>query len=159
MKTENHPFPTPADTNASVQAGAERNNLEVPGSRPVSSWARFLNFAIDFSIWLVLAFFTMYLLDRWFPNVSQFTIKTMAYSAMIGLFFAYYFILEKLFQRTLGKYMTRTKVVTLNGEKPGTRALLLRTVYRFIPVDWASYFFRRNGMHDFLSGTKVVRDK
>lgn len=97
MKTEKHPLHTPAFENAPVQAGSERKNMEELSSRSVSSWLRFFNFTIDFSIWFVLAFITMLLLDELLPTVSQFTIKAMVYSAITGLFFAYYFVLEKLF--------------------------------------------------------------
>lgn len=133
--------------------------LERLSSEAVSSWIRFLNFFIDFSIWLVLAFTAIVLLDHFLPTVDHFTINALAYTVMAGLFLAYYLILESRFQKTVGKFITGTKVVRLNGEKAAAGVIVRRTLFRLIPLDWISYFFFKNGMHDSLSGTIVVKDR
>lgn len=79
-------------------------------------------------------------------------------STLLVSIFTYYFILEFYFQKTLGKIVTHSKVVTENGEKSTFRKIILRTIYRFIPIDWISFIFSRNGMHDKLSKTKVISD-
>jgi uncharacterized RDD family membrane protein YckC/type II secretory pathway pseudopilin PulG len=82
--------------------------------------------------------------------------------AMIGLiaFFAYHLIFEFLFQQTIGKMFTGTKVVSLTGDKPSFLALVGRTLARYIPLEALSFLFYgaypTKGWHDRLSGTLVV---
>ena len=77
---------------------------------------------------------------------------------MLTTFTAYYGIMEIKFQKTVGKFATRTKVVNMNGEKPENAAIISRTFCRLIPFDRVSFLFTKNGIHDFLSKTKVVKD-
>ncbi len=72
--------------------------------------------------------------------------------------FFYYFVCEALWQRTLGKLITGTRVVTIDGTKPAFGAIGLRTLCRFVPFEPLSFFTRRpGGWHDRWSGTFVVR--
>jgi len=69
----------------------------------------------------------------------------------------YYTLFEAITGRTIGKYFTKTKVVTLTGEKPGWAGILLRSVCRFIPLDQISYLLNSDsGWHDSLSKTIVI---
>lgn len=72
--------------------------------------------------------------------------------------FLYYFWTEAYYGRTFAKYFTETIVVTKQGLKPSYKAILLRTLCRFIPLE-AITFMGTNirGLHDFLSDTYVVR--
>ncbi|WP_417198809.1 RDD family protein [Bizionia sp.] len=65
--------------------------------------------------------------------------------------------MEIKFQKTLGKFITKTKVVKLNREKPNPSDIINRTICRFIPFDGISYLFVKNGLHDYLSKTKVIK--
>lgn len=84
------------------------------------------------------------------------------FGGLLGIigFFAYYFIFEALFQKTVGKIFTGTKVVNLKGEKPRIGALLGRSLARYIPFEALSFLFYGShptkGWHDRLSGTLVV---
>jgi uncharacterized RDD family membrane protein YckC len=66
--------------------------------------------------------------------------------------------MEIKFQKTIGKFITKTKVVKLNGEKPESSDIISRTFCRLIPFDRVSFLFMKNGIHDFLSKTKVIKD-
>lgn len=77
---------------------------------------------------------------------------------VVSSYFAYYIIMEIVFQKTLGKFITKTKVVTLNGQKPKEREIILRTFCRLIPFDHISFLFSKNGFHDHLSRTKVIKE-
>ena len=84
-----------------------------------------------------------------------------------AIIFLYYFICEYYMGRTVGKFFSKTKVVTLDGEKPSAKTILIRTLCRFIPFDSISCLFTKvdeNGnmtlfWHDTLSITRVVRNK
>ncbi len=74
--------------------------------------------------------------------------------------FLYYFILESTFGQTLGKYITGTRVITKDGEKPGTKTLALRTLVRFVPFELFSGFTIstfKGCWHDDWTGTDVIK--
>lgn len=122
-------------------------------SNAVGSGIRFLNFSIDFIIWLVLA------ATLTFPlSANNGTQMLLGYVIMFSTYIGYYGIMEIKFQKTLGKFITKTKVVKLNGEKPESSVIIARTFYRLIPFDRLSFLFTKNGIHDLLSKTKVVKD-
>lgn len=74
-----------------------------------------------------------------------------------SLWLSYYFIFELLTQRTPGKYLTGTKVITNLGEKPDATVMIKRTLARLIPIDPLSFDRTLSGcLHDSLSGTMVV---
>lgn len=75
-----------------------------------------------------------------------------------GVAFVYYFILESLTGQTLGKVITHTKVVMKDGSKANVIRIFMRSFLRIVPIDALSYLFGRNdGLHDLLSGTRLVR--
>lgn len=119
---------------------------------PVSSTRRFLNFVIDLSCWL---FFT-FLLSLFLDLSTLYDRKLFGSSLVTAGFFAYYTIMEFCFQRSLGKFVTRTMVVNLDGSKPGLGRIVLRNLCRCIPFDRISFLFTRRGFHDYFSKTKVI---
>ncbi|GAB2768153.1 putative RDD family membrane protein YckC [Hymenobacter luteus] len=70
---------------------------------------------------------------------------------------AYYTVMEGLFGRTLGKMLTRTRVVTDEGTHPSFGTILKRSLWRFIPFDALSFLGNAYGWHDSRSDTMVVR--
>ena len=84
---------------------------------------------------------------------------------MILLYYLYYFILELTIGQTIGKIITKTRVVTIdnrvvtidNSEKPNFKKIFVRTISRLIPIDLISYLFSSNGIHDSLSKTKLKK--
>lgn len=72
--------------------------------------------------------------------------------------FVYYFTFEALTGgRTLGKYITGTKVLTWYGEKPSVGRFAKRSLCRLIPFDHFSFLTENpRGWHDSLSDTVVV---
>lgn len=82
------------------------------------------------------------------------------YPLAIGTIFGYYIIMEAAFGKTLGKFVTGTKVVTENGEKPTTGAIVGRTLCRLIPFEAFSLLGSKAiGWHDSIPGTRVIRDR
>jgi len=83
-----------------------------------------------------------------------------SYIFILLLSFLYYTIFESFTGKTLGKYLTKTKVVNPEGEKPVWTKILLRSLCRFIPLDQISFLFDfKSGWHDTLSKTIVVEEK
>ncbi len=75
-------------------------------------------------------------------------------------YFGYYIFCEVVWGKTLGKLITKTKVVMANGTKPSLPAIVGRTFCRLIPFDALSFFFGSSpaGWHDKFSKTRVVND-
>ncbi|GHV18259.1 hypothetical protein AGMMS49938_19180 [Fibrobacterales bacterium] len=75
------------------------------------------------------------------------------------IFFGYYIFMEYKYQKTVAKFITKTKVVLKNGEKPKLGNIVKRTACRLIPFDAKSFLSARNGWHDKFSDTMVVKDE
>jgi len=73
--------------------------------------------------------------------------------------FCYYVFFESLSGKTPAKYITKTKVIDLNGNKPDIYTCLLRSICRFIPFEAFTFLGSKEGLHDTLSKTLVVNDK
>ncbi len=73
-------------------------------------------------------------------------------------YFLYYVLMETMFGKTIGKFITRTTVLDEYGEIPSFAAILARTLIRWFPLDPLSFFMERP-FHDAWSGTKVVDDQ
>jgi uncharacterized RDD family membrane protein YckC len=72
--------------------------------------------------------------------------------------FLYYTVLEAAFGWTLGKLVTGTRVVALDGRRATFPQILGRSLARFIPFEPLSFFGRDPvGWHDSLSNTRVIQ--
>lgn len=120
---------------------------------PASMLQRFLNNLIDG--------FVMYIFGAIAVQIGM-DVLGEGLGLIVGIvcFFGYHLIFEALFQRTVGKMLTGTKVVSVDGGKASFRALLGRTLARYIPFEPLSFLFYGSyptkGWHDRLSGTLVV---
>jgi uncharacterized RDD family membrane protein YckC len=141
------------------KATSERVAKENVDSNVVGSGIRFVNFLIDFIIWLILAMIVIFIIGLVVQPTDESLISLLGYILIFGTFIGYYVIMEIKFQKTVGKFVTKTKVVKMDGTKPETSDIITRTFCRLIPFDRLSFLFVRNGIHDFLSKTKVVKDK
>ena len=120
----------------------------------VNSYIRGFNFYIDLTLWIIIssiveAFFMLLIPER------NDIISLIIYSS---IFLGYYGFMEFKYQKTLAKYITKTKVVTYNGLKPDKEKILIRTLSRLIPIDLISYYVSEVGIHDRLSKTRVIKD-
>lgn len=80
----------------------------------------------------------------------------MAFSVLLGA--TYYAVQEGVTGRTIGKYITGTKVVTEDGGRPGWGAVIGRSFARFVPFEPFSFLGGDGrGWHDTWTSTRVVR--
>lgn len=139
-----------------------RNPVE--NQQTASQGLRFANFLLDAIFYLLFTFILTIIIGGIIVIASPSAVSFIReYEDFItGVFslltlFLYYAIFESLTGRSIGKYITKTKVVNENGEKPGYKAILLRSICRFIPFDAFSYLgSEKSGWHDKFSKTKVV---
>ena len=112
---------------------------------------RLYNFIIDSIIFFIIVLVFSILLKEY---IERQNLKYL----MILLYYLYYFILELTIGQTIGKIITKTRVVTIdNSEKPNFKKIFIRTLSRLIPIDFISYLFSSNGIHDSLSKTKLKK--
>lgn len=137
-------------------------------SRTASQKQRFINFlldslclyAINFILGIVIGLIFVGLnIDTYdifgYQGYLSTTITDYLLGALVGTF--YYSLFEANTGRSIGKYATKTKVVTEDGEKPSLKAILIRSLCRYIPFDAFSFLGSdANGWHDSISKTKVV---
>ena len=71
----------------------------------------------------------------------------------------YYFVMEAAFGVTLGKLVTRTRVIAQDGGRPGLMRVLGRTLIRFIPFEAFTFVLLDRGWHDAWADTRVVRTR
>lgn len=124
-----------------------------------STYARVINFIVDTIAFSFILAILSYFLGL-FSVVFDISIKELHVYLMMALsFFSYYVLLETHYQKTLGKYLTKTHVRKKDGSKPTFKDILIRTCLRFVPFDSISFLFSINGFHDKLSDTVVVKDE
>lgn len=91
-------------------------------------------------------------------SLASFGALFLLYPIQIAIALLYYVISESFWQRTPAKFITRTKVVMMDGTKPSFGTILLRTVVRWVPLEALSFVGRGHpaGWHDRWSHTFVV---
>lgn len=138
------------------------------GEHKANKGLRFLNYIIDlFSIIIVTILFfgiiagiitvinpesnIIYEFENINPLLDR-ILTTFFYVLLI-------FLLEYLTKgRSLGKFITGTKVVMIDGSAPTTKDYFYRNLCRIIPFDLLT-FLGGNGWHDKISKTTVVNKK
>jgi len=123
-------------------------------AKKVNSVTRFFNLIIDTIVWFIIVAILTNALDAKDPMQMVF-----GYLIFFASYIGYYTLMETKYQKTIGKFVTKTKVVNKNGTKPQGGDILRRTFCRIIPFDRISFLFTPNGFHDRLSDTTVIKDE
>jgi len=72
------------------------------------------------------------------------------------VYFTYMLLIEYFTKgRSIGKYITGSKVICIDGTEPTFKEYFIRNISRFVPFDLLS-FLGENGWHDTWSETRVV---
>ena len=121
-----------------------------------SRWLRFATHLIDAILIYVCNQSVIYVLTS-ITHVLGFHSYWITFFFSLSTAIAYYMLFELFFNRTVGKFITKTIVVTEQGKKPDAKDILIRTLCPQIPFDALSYLFGRVGWHDSISKTRVIR--
>ena len=116
-----------------------------------NSMNRFAGFCIDMVVFFLIACVLVLVVDYIFSGLNQGIIAVYVY-------FGYYIFMEFTFQKTIAKFITKTKVVMLDGQKPSIGSIIIRTIFRLIPFDAITFIFTKRGFHDYLSNTAVIKE-
>lgn len=134
----------------------ERKEFE---SKKVSSLTRFIHFIVDTIAFIIVTIIFTFILGLLFNPTDQNLITIFGCLMLAAGFFGYYIFMEAKYQKTIGKFMTKTKIVNKNGTKPEVGNIVRRTFCRLIPFDRISFLFTQNGIHDRFSDTTVIKDE
>lgn len=147
-----------------------RKYLRVVDQNRATKWVRLANFIID-RIIFTSSFFIIgslgVIIDtilgiQYFTELfANFAEVNRAIDILVTaiLYFLYTFLLEYITKgRTIGKYITGTKVITTDGQIPTVYEFFIRNISRLVPFDILS-FLGENGWHDSWSDTRVVNIK
>ena len=128
------------------------------------NYQRFFNDFLD-RVTLGIIFFSIGLIISFSDTFTHFNVESQL-NGIIGIGFSficiicYYVFFEAYFGKTPAKFLTKTHVITITGGKPRIKTCIIRSICRFIPFDFLSFFFSHHpiGWHDKLSHTIVVED-
>ena len=110
-------------------------------------------YAVDYGSYYLGEFTGYYAISDYWYNMSDLEDFIFNYSVLI----LYYFLMEKYTSRTLGKYVTKTLVVTHDGNPITAKHAITRTLCRLIPFDSFSFLGADGkGWHDSIAKTYVV---
>jgi len=141
-----------------ANAEVEKVKIKKIENNTVGSRIRLLNFAIDFMVIFILYSLIVPVVETFLPLVNRTQLSIYRIGSLVFFIALYYIPFEHKTQKTLGKIITKTKVVTLEGNKPELVDIISRTFCRLIPFDRFSFLYSRNGFHDAISRTKVIKD-
>jgi uncharacterized RDD family membrane protein YckC len=117
-------------------------------------WSRFVNNVLDTIGFFFLIMLHAFVLDGLLHVIPEEGSPLLALYTLI-LYFGYHFLFEYFFYKTPAKFLTKTKVTDAYGNRPTTKALLIRNLCRLIPFDNFSFLLGDKGWHDSISETEV----
>jgi len=118
----------------------------------------FIFFALGLFGGILDGIFGMYYFTKFFDRLAELgRVADIIITSVI--FFFYIFLIEYFTKgRSLGKYITGTKVIMTDGNEPTLSDYFMRNIIRLVPFDALS-FFGENGWHDSWSDTRVINIK
>jgi len=123
----------------------------------VTGFKRLAHFIVDLIIIYTIVFIVFFMIGLLNPGYSSesnlFLEQIFPYAIYIG----YFLVCESTMQRTLGKFLTRSIVVDVYGNKPSVGAIFGRTLSRLVPFEAFSCLGKR-GWHDIWSETYVISE-
>jgi len=134
-----------------------------PEANLASKGKRFVNMIIDMICYYVLVFILGAMLGI-IAVLSGIEInninKGFYYLLAFGAMFAYYSFFESRWGRTVGKMITKTRVVDEHGNNITFNKAANRSFCRLIPFEAFSFLNQRGvGLHDSITKTRVINDR
>ena len=127
---------------------------------------RLANYLIDAVVFYVLIFFfgaflgILYTIGIKAPlQLISYIEGNRAFNYLFSsiLYFIYIFSIEYLTKgRSIGKFITKTRVVSIDGTVPTQKDFLIRSLSRLVPFEAVSFLIGNDGWHDSWSDTRVV---
>lgn len=121
-----------------------------------SKGTRLANYIIDVIVSQVIFYSFMFLILAINESILD-AFPPLTVLLVLGFNFFYYFLFETYANgKTIGKFATGTRVVTIDNDVPDAGTIAIRSLCRYIPFNQFS-FLGETGWHDSLSKTRVVK--
>ncbi|MFT6337275.1 MAG: putative RDD family membrane protein YckC [Saprospiraceae bacterium] len=124
---------------------------------------RLLNYFIDHIVFTLVLFVVLAAFiygtgfDEWVDDMNGIVDHIFSSIFYVIVYFASESFLEG---KTIGKFITKTRVLTQSGDKPTQGQLLKRSFIRLVPFEALSFLNENNsGWHDKWSDTIVISEK
>lgn len=126
-----------------------------------STGQRFGNYLIDQIVLYVLSAVAGGILGLMSPSIAEDETGLNIASILIALVVSlgYYTLMEGSSGKTIGKYITKTRALTEDGEPMDMSKTFVRSLCRLIPFEPFSFLGGPRGWHDTISKTMVVRER
>ncbi len=126
---------------------------------------RLLNFIIDLAAFYLLNLF-LGLVAGLFAFLLKFNeqslpggaVQLIFLFAFVASYILYYTLWEGAKGKTLGKFLTKTKAVQVDGSPLGYKKAFVRSLLRLLPFEFISVFFGRLMWHDSWTYSMTVQD-
>jgi len=152
------------DSNGNRQRGTEAYIAKRP-VKCVSQGPRFGHSIIDGIAFQIVIYTVSYIFEL-IVNATNVNVTFSLTIALIGsivlllLYPAMYAFFEYKWQKTPGKFLTKTIVIDEYGNRPNLRTIILRSLLRLVPFEAFSCLGdNSHGWHDRWSKTWVVTDE
>ncbi|MBS4043977.1 MAG: RDD family protein [Chitinophagaceae bacterium] len=128
--------------------------------KTVGIGTRILNFLVDTIVIFIISY-ALSKLNQWYAQQYKIAGVKFNYYYNFGtifffVLFVYYTIMEIIFARTCGKFLSYSKVVNKEGKRPNVFQVLIRSAVRLTIIDMFFIPFLDKTLHDYLSKTNVV---
>jgi uncharacterized protein len=156
------------DEDADLKQKQESRRIEnVLFDNMASRGLRFANFLLDSLAFLIFAVVFGFLLGVIFvfyypPGIELVDNMDRGAQILLNAFLGitFFTLFETTTGRTPGKFVTGTRVVRTDGSQPEFNTILLRSFYRYVPLEPFSFFGSEpTGWHDRWSETLVIKHK
>jgi uncharacterized RDD family membrane protein YckC len=135
---------------------------------PASKGKRFSNYLIDLAFFYVLSMIfgvLLFVFSDTMGNAEDLIYEDDPYNdLMVNLVSVVIYLLYYLFSeyfmngKTIGKYLTKTRVITTDGRPLSFGTILKRSLIRIIPFEPFSFLSGDSGWHDNGSDTMVINE-
>ncbi|MEY8761906.1 RDD family protein [Chryseobacterium tongliaoense] len=138
-----------------------RKHLRIVEDHRAEKNIRLANYFIDLVVFYIIYFILLTVLfivspafNSWISNLNPIADRFM--SVMFYIF--YIFLMESLMKgRSIGKLITGTKVIMIDGTAPSLGDYFIRNIIRGIVLIDQLSFLGETGLHDNWSGTRVIK--
>ena len=148
-----------------MNTSSKTKKVSISDAMLATKGQRFANYLIDLVIhniinlipliigWFLYEFFGNADLSVWLDELDTIVDFLISYIIIV----IYFMIMESLTGRSIGKYVTDTKVLMADGSEPEPYAIFIRSISRLIPFEAFSFLGDvPKGWHDTISKTVVV---
>jgi uncharacterized RDD family membrane protein YckC len=125
-----------------------------PTKQTIGEGTRIMNFFLD----TIFICFLSYFIYRWYNFYAFYGyFKPVRYGYFFfAITWAYTFLFELLFCRTIAKMISKTKVVSTNGKRPNIFQFLIRATLRTSLVTMVGLAWNDQPLHDTFSKTVLI---